>query len=143
MLYLADNDQPPDSRLPWQPTGPSCTSVTASSVPQNAHLAWTLANAAGTSQGPLCPAAIHHVVRAVGVFPFRTHMTEKAMKMGYVAVETLPGCSLFPRGVSVRGHIYHFSEILEVGPLYCPWLSLTALSWGCCLLARWTGRNGI
>ena len=37
------------------------------------------------------------------------------MKMGYVAVKTLPGCSLFPPGVAVRGHIYHFSEILEVG----------------------------
>ena len=36
------------------------------------------------------------------------------MKMGYVAVKTLPGCSLFPPGVAVRGHIYHFSEILEV-----------------------------
>ena len=51
---------------------------------------------------------------AVGVFPFRTHMTEKRMKMGYVAVETLKACSLFPAGQSARGHIYHFSEILEV-----------------------------
>ena len=56
------------------------------------------------STGPAC---------SVGVFPFRTHMTEKRMKMGYVAVETLTACSLFPGGQSARGHIYHFSEILE------------------------------
>ena len=120
MLHLAENYQLPAFRLPLQLTGPFCTSMTASSVPQNAHSAWTLANSAGTSQGPLCPAVTHHVVHAVGVFPFRTHMTETAMKMGYVAVKTLPGCSLFPPGVLVRGHIYHFSEILEVGPLGCP-----------------------
>ena len=57
----------------------------------------------------------HIALSAVGVFPFRTHMTEKSMKMGYVAVETLKACSLFPTGLSARGHIYHFSEILEVG----------------------------
>ena len=52
----------------------------------------------------------------MGVFPFRTHMTQKSMKMGYVSVKTRPGCPMFPPNVSVRGHIYHFSEILEVGP---------------------------
>lgn len=41
-------------------------------------------------------------------------MTDKHMKMGYVAVETIKTCSLFPAGQSARGHIYHFSEILEV-----------------------------
>lgn len=51
---------------------------------------------------------------AVGVFPFRTAMTAERMKMGYVEVQTLPACSLFPPGCTVRGHVFHFSEILQV-----------------------------
>lgn len=56
------------------------------------------------AQGP--PAAM------VGVFPFRTVMTSK-MKMGYVEVTTQPGCRLFPPGATVRGQIYHFSEMVH------------------------------
>jgi len=57
----------------------------------------------------------------VGIFPFRTHMTEKSMKMGYVEVETKSLCALFPWDQKVRGHVYHFSEILQVssGPTRC------------------------
>jgi cobyrinic acid a,c-diamide synthase len=50
----------------------------------------------------------------VGIFPFRTHMTEKSMKMGYVEVDTKAACALFPSQERVRGHVYHFSEILQV-----------------------------
>ena len=53
---------------------------------------------------------------AVGVFPFRTHMTQNSMKMGYVEVRTQQPCALFPPEATVRGHVYHFSEILQVRP---------------------------
>lgn len=56
----------------------------------------------------------HFGISAVGIFPFRTHMTEKGMKMGYVEVCTKKACSLFPSEETVRGHVYHFSEILQV-----------------------------
>ena len=52
-------------------------------------------------------------VRAVGVFPFKTVMTGR-MTMGYVEVETCEACPLFPPGRKARGHVYHFSEIVEV-----------------------------
>lgn len=39
------------------------------------------------------------------------------MRMGYVEVETRPGCPLFPSGARVRGQVYHFSEIVQV----CGW----------------------
>ncbi len=52
-------------------------------------------------------------MRAVGVFPFRTVMTQGKMKMGYVEVETLDTCRLFPPGERVRGHVFHFSEMVQ------------------------------
>lgn len=51
---------------------------------------------------------------AVGVFPFKTVMTQNKMTMGYVEVETGAGCPLFPAGRTVRGQVYHFSEIVQV-----------------------------
>ena len=36
--------------------------------------------------------------------------------MGYCEVETQTACSLFPWGQVVRGHVYHFSEILQARP---------------------------
>lgn len=35
------------------------------------------------------------------------------MKTGYVEVVTQPACTLFPPGCTVRGHVYHYSEILQ------------------------------
>ena len=40
-------------------------------------------------------------------------MTKDKMKMGYIEVETQPGCNLFPPHCKARGHVYHFSEILQ------------------------------
>lgn len=54
----------------------------------------------------------HHAI-AAGLFPFRTHMTKDKMKMGYIEVETQQGCNLFPPNCKARGHVYHFSEILQ------------------------------
>jgi hypothetical protein len=50
---------------------------------------------------------------AVGIFPFRTSMAKKGMRMGYVEVETREACPLFPAGLKARGHVFHFSQILE------------------------------
>ena len=35
------------------------------------------------------------------------------MKTGYVEVVTQPACTLFPPGCTVRGHVFHYSEILQ------------------------------
>ncbi|KAA6423400.1 MAG: cobyrinic acid a, partial [Trebouxia sp. A1-2] len=48
-----------------------------------------------------------------GLFPFRTQMTKDKMKMGYIEVETQQGCNLFPPHCKARGHVYHYSEILQ------------------------------
>ena len=40
-------------------------------------------------------------------------MTKDKMKMGYIEVETQQGCNLFPPHCKARGHVYHFSEILQ------------------------------
>lgn len=46
--------------------------------------------------------------------------------MGYVEVETRDTCPLFPPGLTARGHVFHFSQILEekivggFGPLASP-----------------------
>ena len=50
---------------------------------------------------------------AAGLFPFRTQMTKDKMKMGYIEVETQQGCNLFPPHCKARGHVYHYSEILQ------------------------------
>lgn len=53
----------------------------------------------------LCP--------AVGLFPFRTIMDKKKMEMGYIEVQMGQGCTLFPGGCQARGHVFHFSRILQ------------------------------
>ncbi len=35
------------------------------------------------------------------------------MKCGYVEVVTLEACTLFPPHCTVRGHVFHYSEILQ------------------------------
>ena len=54
------------------------------------------------------------VCAAAGVFPFRTSMSRRGGRTGYVEVEARQGC-LFPAGCKLRGHICHSSEILQVG----------------------------
>lgn len=46
-------------------------------------------------------------------------MTAQRMKMGYVEVVTQPACVLFPPNCTVRGHVFHFSEILQVRCARC------------------------
>lgn len=56
-------------------------------------------------------------------------MTKDKMKMGYIEVETQQGCNLFPPHCKARGHVYHFSEILQekvVGGFHGP---ATDLEW--------------
>ncbi|KAL4425481.1 hypothetical protein ABPG75_009497 [Micractinium tetrahymenae] len=62
----------------------------------------------------LQPAPDEAAIPMVGVFPFRTVMGGPGgMRMGYVEVETRPGCPLFPEGATVRGQVFHFSEIVQ------------------------------
>jgi cobyrinic acid a,c-diamide synthase len=46
-----------------------------------------------------------------GVLPFATRMG--GMKMGYVEVQVLHNNPIFPAGVTARGQMYHFSEVVE------------------------------
>ena len=52
-------------------------------------------------------------VHAVGVFPFRAHLTANRLKRGYVEVTVEDTCSLFGGGQSARGFVCHTAEILQ------------------------------
>ena len=79
-----------------------------------------LSSAAAVCQQPrrprlqLTPCTSWWPPAAAGVFPFRTVMGRGKMSMGYVEVETRPGCPLFPPGARVRGQVHHHSEIVQV-----------------------------
>jgi cobyrinic acid a,c-diamide synthase len=51
------------------------------------------------------------LVPLAGVLPFATRMG--SMKMGYVEVHVLDNNPIFPAEVTVRGHMYHFSEVVQ------------------------------
>eukprot|EP00899_Mesostigma_viride_P018865 jgi/Mesvir1/26980/Mv20693-RA.1 len=61
-----------------------------------------LSQAVETAEGVRYPMA--------GVLPFSVRMVA-SMTMGYIEVETLPSCNLFPPGQLVKGQLYHFCEI--------------------------------
>ena len=46
------------------------------------------------------------------LFPYVTRMTGK-MALSYVAATPLQGNKLFPESAIVKGHVYHFSEVVE------------------------------
>jgi len=48
-----------------------------------------------------------------GVFPFSCLATGFPT-MGYVEVETQEGCAFLARGLRIRGHYYHMSEVVQV-----------------------------
>ena len=54
----------------------------------------------------------HPPTRMCGVFPFRTRITSK-LRFGYVEVEVLPHCPVFPAGGRARGHVLHYSETVQ------------------------------
>ena len=74
-------------------------------------------------------------VPMVGIFPFRTHMTER-LKTGYVEVNMTSECALFPTGPPARGHIHHFSEITQAcpSPVVAPHLAHRVCSEGLLLM---------
>lgn len=47
----------------------------------------------------------------VGIFPCAASMRAGKMHMGYIEIEMLSG-GLFPQGLTCRGQVYHFSEML-------------------------------
>jgi cobyrinic acid a,c-diamide synthase len=54
------------------------------------------------------------LVPLAGVLPFATRMG--GMKMGYVEVQVLDNNPVFPAGMTARGQMYHFSEVVEETP---------------------------
>ncbi|MDA2929946.1 cobyrinate a,c-diamide synthase [Acidobacteria bacterium AH-259-O06] len=53
-----------------------------------------------------------------GVFPFWTRMVSK-LKLAYAEIQTTPGSVLFPPNQKVRGHLFHFSEMVQPPDLNC------------------------
>lgn len=49
----------------------------------------------------------------VGVLPFGTRMLKRRKALGYTEVELLRPCILGQAGVRIRGHEFHYSEIVE------------------------------
>jgi cobyrinic acid a,c-diamide synthase len=48
-----------------------------------------------------------------GVFPFKTKMTKKRVKLGYREITLNEDSILGNKGISVRGHEFHYSEVVE------------------------------
>ena len=53
----------------------------------------------------------------VGLFPARATMTQKKLSLGYVDVTFEQDCLLGPRGESIRGHEFHYSQLKATGSL--------------------------
>lgn len=51
-----------------------------------------------------------------GVFPWTTKMLKKRKALGYREVAVLSGCPMLKKGGKVRGHEFHYSEVLGVPP---------------------------
>jgi cobyrinic acid a,c-diamide synthase len=58
-----------------------------------------------------------HFFPLVGLFPARAIMTQKKLSLGYVEVTFEQDCLLGPRGESIRGHEFHYSQLKSTGPL--------------------------
>lgn len=50
-----------------------------------------------------------------GVFPWTTRMLRKRKALGYREVMVSKGCPMLPQGGLMRGHEYHYSELLGAG----------------------------
>lgn len=48
-----------------------------------------------------------------GVFPFETQMRDKLSRLGYREVELIDNCLLGKKGTLLRGHEFHYSEIVK------------------------------
>jgi cobyrinic acid a,c-diamide synthase len=56
-----------------------------------------------------------------GVLPLTTQMTEKLVQFGYATVQFTEDCVLGPKGTVIRGHSFHYSQLVsrgEVGTSY-------------------------
>jgi len=49
----------------------------------------------------------------VGVLPFSTRMLTQYKRLGYVQTELSEACLLGPAGMKLRGHEFHYSEIVD------------------------------
>lgn len=56
-----------------------------------------------------------------GVLPFRSAMRTRRVALGYVEAELLRPCLLGPPGTRVRGHEFHYSELLLAEAPAAPW----------------------
>lgn len=52
--------------------------------------------------------------RLVGIYPVQTRMLPQRKALGYRQVELLDECLLGTRGAKVRGHEFHYSEMVEM-----------------------------
>ena len=52
-----------------------------------------------------------------GILPFGVQMTERLVHFGYNEVSFTRDCMLGPAGKKARGHSFHYSRIIEAGPI--------------------------
>lgn len=57
--------------------------------------------------------------KCAGVFPWTTRMLQKRKALGYREVMVNKGCPMLPQGGVLRGHEYHYSELLNVRGAKC------------------------
>ncbi len=72
---------------------------------------WT--NKTEIGKNPLTPFPKGEFFNMAGVFPFETKMKEKRAQLGYREVELKDDCVLGKKGDTLRGHEFHYSEIIK------------------------------
>ncbi|MBP8646727.1 MAG: cobyrinate a,c-diamide synthase, partial [Syntrophobacteraceae bacterium] len=68
----------------------------------------TLSRSIETVEGEVFPMA--------GILPFRTRMLPRRKALGYTEVELRGECLLGGAGSRIRGHEFHYSEIVDMDP---------------------------
>lgn len=53
----------------------------------------------------------------MGLFPFRSRLTEERLAAGYATVHVRPNCRLFPPGAALRCHFTQVVDVVEERPV--------------------------
>ena len=69
-----------------------------------------------------------NVTAMAGVLPIRVRMTDRLVNFGYTEVSLRADCILGCAGTRLRGHSFHCSEIVEVGPLDYVYLARNSMT---------------
>ena len=62
---------------------------------------------------------------AAGVLPVDIEMHKRPVGLGYVTGETIRNTPFYPAGLRIRGHEFHFSNVLPTSDISAPCLRLS------------------